>query len=290
MTQITLQVPNVLASRSGELESLFELLRLVTPESKLSLDMSHVSWVYPYGLLGLIAFVHLATKRTRSKLSLLGIRDDVCSYLERVDFFTHCREWIQGDLTMSVSRLGRSDSSTRLLEVEPIRNETDIYKMTVRTRGIVQEWLNWGQSEQNQLIAILSEMCDNVLEHSGSTGHVAIQTYRRPLLNHVQIRIAVSDLGRGIPSSLKRRYKQLRGTDVDLIRAALEGRSARGRNITGNGFQQVRKIIASGRGALFVRSLTGAVAVSNSGEAGVWQNLIAIPGTQVSIVLTRRLQ
>ncbi len=289
MAHITLQVPNVLASTTGELESLFQLLRSVTPGCPLRLDMTRVNWVYPYGLLGLMNFVQLATEISHSKLSLLGLRDDVCSYLERADFFAHCREWIQGDPTTSVSKFGRSDSSTRLLEVEPIRSDADIYKMTARTRGIVQEWLNWGQSEQNQLIAILSEMCDNVLEHSQSTGHVAIQTYRRLVLNHVQIRIAVSDLGIGIASSLKHRYKNMRGNDVDFIRAALEGRSARGRNVKGNGFHQVRKIISSERGALFVRSQTGAVGMSSSGDVGAWQDLTAIPGTQVSIVFTRRL-
>ncbi len=53
----------------------------------------------------------------------------------------------------------------------------------------------------------LSEVCQNIIEHSENKGFVGIQKYRFQNLNKNVVKIAVMDVGIGFRKSLSSRFK-----------------------------------------------------------------------------------
>jgi len=287
---IELRVPDILASGSESLESLYDLLRNIQAGHELRLDMGAVRWTHPSGIIGLAAFCRYASQFTGERVCILGCQPNVLAYLMRVDFFETCRDWAYTtDHVPPEIELSRSVASTNLLELEAIHSPEDVRRTANRTHGILQAWLDYGSSEQNDLISILSEMCDNICEPSQDFGHVAIQRYYRPSLGHAEVRIAIGDMGIGIRKSLEPVHGNLGDSALDYIRAALNGTSRRGKGIRGNGFQRVQEIIRRCKGRLFVRSENAAVRIKSDPPTAIeYPNLTFFPGTQVAIVLGQR--
>lgn len=290
LTPLRIEVPDVLNGSTLNLESLFCLLDQVKEGRSIELNMTRVSFIHPYGLTGLMLFAQRARELTQHRVCVKGCRPKVFAYLERINFFSTCADCLfTTDTMLPGYELSRSDSSRNLLELEPVRTSEDVLKITTRMRGIFDQWLSLGVSEQNDLIVILSEMCDNICEHSQSTGHVVIQSYWRQSSNIMQLRIALCDLGIGIPGSLIGRYGRFGSTATDYIQAALAGRSRREIDIQGNGFQRVQEIIRQSRGTLAVRSHDGVVRIINAQpNPSIHSHLTFIPGTQLAILLTKR--
>jgi anti-anti-sigma regulatory factor len=283
----TMRVPAILAASSENLEPLYDMLADIEKSRPLRLDMSQVHWIHPSGLTSLLLFARYARELTHSKVCLFGCQDSVLAYLERVNMFDAGSEWLfTNDRVNPDSELGRSDSSTSVLELKAIRNSEDVRQIADRTRGIVREWLPRASKQQNDLIQILSEVCGNICEHSHDIGHIAIQRYRRVRFGLTEVRISVSDMGIGIRKSLIQRHGEFADLSCDYIQAALKGRSSRGKNIVGNGFQKVQEIIVRGHGTLYVRSENGGVRSKNQ-TMHVFSHSAIVPGTQVAITFTQ---
>lgn len=289
-SSLLIVVPDVLNGSTLNLESLFDLLDQVKQGHSLELNLSRVSFIHPYGLVGLMLFAQRASEITQGRVCIQGCQPKVFAYLERVNFFSTCTDCLfTTDTMLPDYELSRSDSSRNLLELAPIRTSEDVLKIATRMRGIFAQWLSLGVSEENDLIVILSEMCDNICDHSQSTGHVAIQSYWRQTSNVMQVRIAICDLGIGIPGSLTGKYGHFGTNAVDYIQAALLGKSRRETEIQGNGFQRVQEIIRQSRGTLLVRSHDGAVRILNTQpNPSIHSGLAFVPGTQLAILLTKR--
>ncbi len=290
MKKTILHVPDVLAAGSEGLESLFDLVTEIRIGCEIQLDMSGVRWIHPSGIVGMAAFCRRAHQLTDKKVHVVGCQPNLLAYLMRVDFFKTCQDWAYStDHVPPEIELSRSEASANLLELEAIHSPVDVRRTANRTRGILQAWLDYGSSEQNDLVSILSEMCDNICEHSQDFGHVAIQRYYRPSLAHAEVRIAIGDMGIGIQSSLEPVHGSLGGSTLEYIRAALDGTSRRGRGIRGNGFQRVQEIIRRCKGRLYVRSVNAAIRIRSDPATVIeYPNLTFFPGTQVAIVLGQR--
>lgn len=287
---LVIVVPDALSGSTQELESLFSSLQQVKAGHSVELDMSRVSFIYPYGLIGLMLFAQLANEKSKQSVCVRGCKPEIFAYLERVNFFSACADYLFTTDTMHPEyELSRSNASRNLLELEPVHKSKDVLKITNRMRGIFDQWLVLGESEQNDLIVILSEMCDNICEHSQSTGHMVIQSYWRQALNKMEVRIAICDLGIGIPKSLISKHGEFGNSTGDYILAALSGKSRREKAIQGNGFQRVQEIIQRSKGSLFVRSQDGSVRILNNQPLPIVSSgLTSIPGTQLAINLAKR--
>ncbi len=66
--------------------------------------------------------------------------------------------------------------------------------------------LHYDESAINGFIVALSEVCQNILEHSEKTGFVGIQKYHFQNLNKNVVKIAVMDIGIGFRKSLSERF------------------------------------------------------------------------------------
>lgn len=285
-----IDIPDVLGGSTENLESLFSLLPGVKLGAHVQLDLSQVSFILPYGLIGLMLFAQQASANSKNRVCIRGCQPRIFAYLERVNFFSTCSDCLfTTDSGLTDYKLSRSDASRNLLELEVVQSSEDVLKIASRMRRIFEERLALSIPEQNDLIVILSEMCDNICEHSQSTGHVVVQSYRRQTLGTMEVRIAICDLGIGIPDSLISRHGRFASTTADYIREALSGKSRRDIGIQGNGFQRVQEIISQSRGTLFVRSQDAAVRIVNTQSTpSIYTDLTFLPGTQLAIKLAKR--
>src|SRR3989304_6051412 len=61
------------------------------------IDLRDISFIDPYGMLGLLEIGELCMLEDVKKTVLLPQSCDVCAYLERMDFFTHARRYFSLD-------------------------------------------------------------------------------------------------------------------------------------------------------------------------------------------------
>jgi hypothetical protein len=141
----------------------------------------------------------------------------------------------------------------------------------------------------------LSEVCQNVVEHAGRGGWVAVQTYRwQRRLGRRVVQIAVCDAGVGFRYSLEStpgrvltdRWDDGMALEEAVIRGVSRFRD-RGR---GQGFAGARNFLGKWAGKLSVRSGTARIAIVPSWDDDVplQENLAPFPGAQVLITIPER--
>jgi anti-sigma regulatory factor (Ser/Thr protein kinase) len=256
------------------------------------INLRDVSFIDPFGMLGLLEIGELCLIEDVKKTVTLPRSGEVRTYLERMDFFTHARKYFFLDVSAPdpSKKYHRGPDSDVLLEITPIERSNDIHAIvgTVRDRAqaILARHLHYDDRAINGFIVALSEVCQNILEHSETTGFVGIQKYHFPRLKKNMVKIAVMDVGIGFRKSLSGRFK-LRG-DLDAIdKALLHGASRYEDEGRGHGLAAVRRFIDQWHGKLSVRSGTARLAIIPSWARGREQErgLIPFPGSQINIML-----
>ncbi len=256
------------------------------------IDLSDVSFIDPYGMLGLLEIGELCQLEDVRKSILLPRSKEVLKYLDRMDFFTHARRNFSFEHSSNnpPDKSRRSVDSDVLLEITPIEKANDIHfivgKVRERAQAILTTHLRYDERAINGFIVALSEVCQNIIEHSENKGFVGIQKYRYQSLNKNIVKIAVMDIGIGFRKSLSGRFK-LRG-DLDAIdKALLHGASRYEDEGRGHGLAGVRKFITQWQGKLSIRSGTARLSIIPKWARGREQErgLISFPGSQINIIL-----
>ena len=261
---------------------------------KLLVDARHVRWVSPYGMLGLLA-VGAATRLERGVPPLLQPPEsaDVSSYLGRMQFYDLAAEIFELP-ARGRRRAGRE--SDALLEITAIRSHQDVHGVVDRVRdraaAILGHRLDYPPAAVLHFSVILSEVCQNIVEHAGAEGWVAAQTYNwsRRLGRQVVV-IAVMDVGMGFRGSLAREHAQRYGerwSDVTALEAAFLYGVSRYRDPgRGQGLQGIRKQAARWNGLVTIRSGTARIAAVPDWDdtEPMTSGLPEFPGAQVQIVL-----
>ena len=256
------------------------------------IDLRDVSFIDPYGMLGLLEIGELCVLEDVKKTILLPQSGEVCAYLERMDFFTYANRYF--NLEYSAPDLSgqyhRSPDSDVLLEITPIEKSNDIHAIVSRVRdraqAILVNHLHYDDRAVNNFIVALSEVCQNVTEHSENKGFVGIQKYRFQSMNKNVVKIAVMDVGIGFRKSLSGRFT-LR-SDLDAIeQALLHGASRYEDEGRGHGLAAVRRFVDQWQGKLSIRSGTARLSLIPPWARGKAKekNLIAFPGSQINILL-----
>jgi hypothetical protein len=138
----------------------------------------------------------------------------------------------------------------------------------------------------------LSEACQNIVEHAGTGGWVAAQTYtfRRRLGRRVAV-IAVSDAGIGFRRSLESTHAKRFGErwgDGAALEAALIQNVSRFRDPgRGQGFRQIKPFLDKWEGKISIRSGTARLAIVPAWDEDVplSEHLPFFPGAQVQITI-----
>jgi anti-sigma regulatory factor (Ser/Thr protein kinase) len=256
------------------------------------IDLRDVAFIDPYGMLGLLEIGELCMLEDVKKTVLLPQSGEVCAYLDRMNFFIHARRYFSLDQSpcQTTGQKSRSPESDVLLEITSIERSNDIHAIvgTVRDRAqaILANHLHYDDRAINSFIVALSEVCQNVTEHSENKGFVGIQKYRFQNMNKNVVKIAVMDVGVGFRKSLASRFK-LSG-DFDAVdRALLHGASRYEDEGRGHGLAAVRRFVEQWQGKLSIRSGTARLSLIPPWARGKAKetNLIAFPGSQINILL-----
>lgn len=257
-------------------------------------DARHVRWVDPNGMVALLVAGAVARDRQGAPPHLEPPESaDVMGYLSRMGFFEEARGIFEVQGRVPRHSSGPSDV---LLEITPIRANEDVHgvvdRVQSRAGAILATKLGYAATSVVPFSVILSEVCQNIIEHADGPGWVAAQAYNwaRRLGRWVVV-IAVMDVGRGFRGSLSdehsARYGDRWGDATALEAAFLHGLTRFPDSGRGQGIQQIRRQVQRWNGAITIRSGTARI-----GQVPDWddtppmtQGLAPLPGAQIGIVL-----
>ena len=174
---------------------------------RLLFDAHAAEWASPYGLVGLLAAGEAAGRKGGERPLLTApANPDVVSYWARAGFFREAGDLFE--VHGKVPKLKPAVESDVLLPVTPVRAAEDVHAVvsTIQQRAsaILSSELGLDPKATMGFAMALSESCQNIVEHAGTGGWVAVQAYnwRRKLARRVVV-IAVADAGVGFRHSLE---------------------------------------------------------------------------------------
>ncbi len=276
-------------------EQILEPLSRLRPDDKLLIDARHARWASPYGLTALLSLAQ--TRLTKPSLAVPEA-DDTASYWARTAFFKYAAELY--DLVGSVPRTRQAESSV-LLEITPVAASDDVHtvvdKVQHRAQAILVNELKLDAAATMRFTMALSETCQNIVEHAGRGGWVAVQTYKwqRRLGRRVVV-IAVCDAGVGFRRSLESATGRPRSDRWDdgmaLEEAVMRGVSRFRDTGRGRGLAGVRRFISKWDGKFSVRSGTARLAIVPAWDDDVplRENLPEFPGSQIQVTIPERIE
>jgi anti-sigma regulatory factor (Ser/Thr protein kinase) len=275
-------------------EQVFDQLAPLSADDKILVDARHARWASPYALTALLAVAQ--TRETRPGFTPPEA-EDTLSYWARAGFFRAAEELF--DIHGTVPRARAAAESNVLLEITSVSKSGDVHdvvdRIQQRAQHILASELNIDAQASVRFVMTLSEICQNVVEHAGSGGWVAVQTYRwQRRLGRRVVQIAVCDAGMGFRHSLEstpgRQLTDRWDDGMALEEAVIRGVSRfrdRGR---GQGFAGARNFLGKWSGKLSVRSGTARIAIVPPWDEDVplEEGLAPFAGAQVLITIPER--
>jgi hypothetical protein len=260
------------------------------------IDCSRVRFADPCGILMLLAVGLSGAYRHDRAWGLVLPRDpSVLAYLERCG----ARELLER-LFVVEGAPRRSASEQRephgpvLLEIAVVREAADVHRAVARIKAradlLLVTRLGYSPLAADRFSVAMAEICQNIVDHSGSPGLAAAQCYLQGRGGVPQVCLAVADAGIGMRGSLAPRYaRDFPGawTDSAAVRLAFE------RGVTrfddpdrGLGLKAVAEMVRGWGGSLRLRSGNAAFFVgSAAGARGEVSGLLTFPGTQIAVRL-----
>jgi hypothetical protein len=274
-------------------DAFFDQVALLREERTL-FDARHLRWVDPNGMVGLLVGGAVAGKKQGALPRLeLPESSDVQGYLARMAFFEAAKEVFEVE---APARRAQPRASDVLLEITPIAGNLDVHAVVDRVQAkagaILTSRLGYPPTAVVQFSVILSEVCQNIVEHAEAPGWVAAQAYNwAKRLGRYVVVISVVDMGRGFRGSLGDEHSARYGArwgDVTALEAAfLHGLTRFPDSGRGQGIQQIRRQVRRWDGAITIRSGTARI-----GQVAEWDDtpplvdgLQPFPGAQISIIL-----
>ena len=220
--------------------------------------------------------------------------DDTRSYWTRAGFFHHAVEYFE--LVGKVPKRAGEAPSDVLVPLTAIRAAADVHEVVGRVQEgamrILTSELKLEAKATMGFAMALSEACQNVVEHAGTGGWVAVQSYfwKRRLGRKVAV-IAVSDAGVGFRRSLEGTEAKKVGDrwgDAAAIESALLHGVSRFRDAgRGQGLAGIKRYLVRWHGKISIRSGTARVSVRPEWDDDVplAEHLPFFPGSQLQITI-----
>ncbi len=262
---------------------------------KTTIDLSRVAFMEPYSMISFLIMGRNYLRSSGDKLKLVNVPIHIQQYLSRMDFF-ECGIFTMPEVLKDNMMFKRNASSSRLLEITMIPNKerqsvnvisSVIALFRKRASVILKYWMN--ESVTDYFVTVISELCQNIFEHSLDSGYMAMQTYRTGSENVA--RLVISDSGIGILESFNGRNDLEYAGGAELIEMALTMPISSKREF-GYGLCQVNSIVEKLKGVIFIRSGESSLSAfydrKDKGSKYIFHRngLIQFNGTQVSISLS----
>ncbi|OHD68777.1 MAG: hypothetical protein A2W19_10970 [Spirochaetes bacterium RBG_16_49_21] len=258
------------------------------------LNLSRISFIEPYSMLSLLLMGRNYLRKSGNKLKLTNIPVTIHQYLRRMDFFK-AGAFDTADTLSERLLLKRSSFSRRVLEITEISNkeresveaiENIVGVFRKRAEHILKRWLS--DNITDYFVTVISEICQNIYEHSLDSGYCAMQTYSIGRENIV--RLSIGDSGIGIKRSFENSGAIAYDSPAHLIDLALTTPISSKREF-GYGLCQVNAIVKKLNGIIFIRSGNASVSTlyhrKKAGPSFLFlkNDLTDFNGTQISISL-----
>jgi anti-sigma regulatory factor (Ser/Thr protein kinase) len=277
-------------------EQVFEQLATISPDQKVLVDARRTRWASPYGLTALLAVAQSRAERA----SFAGPEnEETSSYWARAGFYRHAADVYELHGKVPRAREVAAESNV-LLEITDVTRSDDVHQVVERiqsrAQAILVHELRLDPQATMRFAMTLSEVCQNIIEHAGQGGWVAVQAYRyRRRLGRRVVVIAVCDAGLGFRRSLesspgwkpKDRWDDAMALEDALIRGVSRYRDP-GR---GQGLAGVRRFVGKWDGKLAIRSGTARIAIVPEWDDAVplQEGMPHFPGAQVQITIPERV-
>lgn len=267
-------------------ENIIPALNGIMSSENPEVDLSAVKFINTYCAVNLLLAGRTFFRKTGSKLRLTNVPNETAAYLERMDFLEKGVFNFSGSSIKSFSRSGMSRSIIEITDIPGKEKESikAISSVVALFRKRADHIFKSSFSENNtdNFITVISEMCQNIFEHSLDSGYVALQTYKTS--KGPVIHLVVSDSGIGIEGSFTRMNRNF-GRGSDLLVKTLTMPISSKRDF-GYGLCRVNKIVEQMNGNLYLRSNCDSVAAMNSPKTGMMffekTGLPFFQGTQIS--------
>jgi anti-sigma regulatory factor (Ser/Thr protein kinase) len=270
------------------------------PVSRLLFDARATKWASPYGFTALLT-VAQALQELGAEPPRLAVPDseEVRSYWAKAGFFRHAAGLFE--LHGKVPKRAADESSDVLIPVTPIRAADDVVTLVnglgERVAQLLSQNLNLEARATPRFGMSLSEACQNVVEHAGTGGWVAVHAYNwRKRLGRRVVVIAVSDAGVGFRASLDaaeaRKYGD-RWSDASALEAALVHNISRFRDPgRGQGLAMIKRYLSAWQGKISIRSGTARLSIVPTwdDDMPLEEGLASFPGSQLQIVIPEQEQ
>lgn len=271
-------------------ETFEQVLNLFKKSS--SIELQEASFIDPYGMVGLLEIGEIYKPKVNRRPLYLPESEEVLKYLERMDFFKIASRYFTfAPFKPQISeKYLRSSYSDVLLEITPIEKSDDIHfivgKVKDRAHSILTRHLKYDERGINGFIVSLSEVCQNIIEHSETKGFVGIQKYHFQNLGKNVVKIAVMDTGIGFRKSLSKRFS-LKSDLHSIEEALIHGASRYADKGRGHGLAAVRRFVKQWDGKISIRSGTAKLSIIPEWAWGKQKeyNLTHFPGAQINILL-----
>ncbi len=259
-----------------------------------TLDMSRLTFIEPYSMVSLLLLGRNYLRSTGEKIKLINIPLNINQYLTRMDFFNYhffeVPEYLNEKLMLK-----RSAFSKRVIEITEIPNKeresvrviSDVISVfRKRASHILKFWI--ADHITDYFVTVISELCQNIFEHSLGSGYIAMQTYTVGQENIV--RLVISDSGIGILKSFENKTEIQYKTPAELLEMNLTTPISSKREF-GYGLCQVNTIIEKLKGTIFIRSDNSSVSFvyhkkKHNLSSFLKNDLTFFPGTQITISLS----
>jgi len=277
-------------------EQVFDQLAAQPVDTKIIVDARHCTFASPFGLAGLLT---VAQSRSVRPVFLPPEDQDKSSYWVRAGFFRHANELydIQGEVPKS---RGARETDV-LLEVTPVGKSDDVHTVVEHIKDkatqILTNRLHLPSRATMGFTMALSEACQNIVEHAGRGGWVAVQVYqyRKRLAGRLAAVVAVCDAGVGFRQSLEsspRRPVTDRWDDELALETAVINAISRYQEAgRGQGLKGIRGYVHRWDGKLSVRSGSARIALVPTWDDDIPRrgNLAPFPGAQLQFTIPEKV-
>jgi len=258
-------------------------------------DARTAQWASPFGLIGLLTAAQAVHEMGGpAPVFTVPTADEVKRYWAKAGFFAHAARLFE--IHGRVPRLKPAEHSDVLLDVTPVRASEDVHSVVGKIQEgaarILHGELGLESKATMGFAMALSEACQNIVEHAGTSGWVAVHAYnfRRRLGRRVVV-IAVSDSGIGFRRSLEatqsRRFGDRWGDGAALEAAVIQNVSRFRDPGRGQGIAGIKRYLSRWEGKLSIRSGTARIAIVPpwDDDEPMTEHLAPFPGAQVQIVI-----
>jgi anti-sigma regulatory factor (Ser/Thr protein kinase) len=258
-------------------------------------DAHATNWASPAGLVGMLCAGQALALRAGPKPLLTAPSErEVAHYWARAGFFAHAAELFE--IHGTVPRVRPGPERNVILDVTPVTGADDVHavvgRIQERSAAILTSELGLDPRATMGFGMALSEACQNIVEHAGTGGWVAVQTYDWRTIGRKVVVIAVADAGVGFRQTLEatqsKRIGDRWGDAAALEAALIQGVSRYPDPGRGQGLAGIRRYLARWNGKISIRSGTARIAIIPKWEKqdeALRGGLPWFPGAQVQLVV-----